>query len=265
MKIFARWDNTNNFGDALNPKIIKNISGVEPIHIRYKKWFDFLFQKDFYQGDIYLVIGSILKKADKNTIVWGSGFISEKDRLKEIPKRICAVRGPLTRDILIKQGIECPEIYGDPALLYPRFYKPVVEKKYKLGIIPHFIDQDSKLIDKFRNNKEILIIDITGETNKVIDDVCSCERVASSSLHGIIISDAYDVPSLWVKFSEKVIGNGFKFRDYFASVKRPDEFPLIIKKETTVGDILSNFKEYRINIDLEKLMEVCPFRKTSIR
>ena len=241
-----------NWGDALNPILIQKMSGKLPISA------DEII--NFRNEPVYSVVGSILGfHNDINQIVWGSGFISSSSRFEKKPRRICAVRGPLTRDLIIKQGIDCPEIYGDPALLYPLFYRPTVEKKYQLGIIPHYVDQNHPLLSIFKNNPEVLIIDIAAGINEVIDNICMCKLIASSSLHGIIAADAYEIPSIWIKISDKVTGQGFKFFDYFLSVGRINEKPLLITKKTTLHDINNRCHKYNIDIDLIKLIEACPF------
>jgi len=243
-----------NWGDDLNITLIKCITGEVPISVK----------RTFVPPsgtEVYLILGSILSYANKNTVVWGPGFISLKEEIAQRPKKICAVRGPLSREKLLAQGITCPRIYGDPALLYPRFYSPKnAKKKYKLGIIPHYIDKKVPVISNFRNKDDILIIDIQEPINQVVDNIYSCERIASSCLHGIICADAYGIPSTWIKFSNKVIGKGFKFKDYFASVNRKDDEPLVIKGNTTVQQILDQFYDYTIDIDLDKLFSVCPFK-----
>lgn len=242
----------SNWGDALNPVLIKKISGKEVM----------LSSEiiTFRNVEVYCVIGSILDLASqKNLVVWGSGFLSSSSKIRKKPRKVLAVRGPLTRDVMLKQGVNCPEIYGDPALLYPLFYRPNVKKRYKLGVIPHYIDQNNNLIDIFKGKKDVLVINILDEFNKFIDDICKCELIVSSSLHGIIAADAYRVPSIWIEFSSNVKGNGFKFYDYFASVGRENESPLKITEKTTFQEIYSQYKHYDINIRLDKLLEVCPF------
>lgn len=272
--MIARWFKSRNWGDALNPVLIKYLSGEKPIRLsrpglnlknkiieeNIRLPLDIIINKNLKEP-IYLVIGSIISWADKNTIVWGSGFISEEHRLNEKPKKICAVRGPLTRKRVLEHGFDCPKIYGDPSLLFPKFYKPNIKKKYELGIIPHYTDKRDISLKKFKANNNIKIINIEGGIKRVVDDILSCHKICSSSLHGIIASDAYDVPSTWIKLSDKIIGNEFKFRDYFLSVERYNEKPLLITEKTTLEDIFNNFHDYEINIDLEMLLDSCPFKR----
>ena len=247
------WDSEmNNFGDIITPFILGHFTRKKLIRIIYPQ---------FCNDTNYFVIGSILDRAAKHTIVWGSGFISEKDKCWERPKQICAVRGPLTRHKLLDAGIDCPEIYGDPALLLPMFYNPQMPKKYKVGIVPHFVDKDNEWLSNIKDHQDIKIINVQNRNPlNFIDDILQCEKIASSSLHGIIVADAYNVPSVWVEFSKNVYGNGFKFIDYFMSVKRIDRKPLIVNNDVSVSDIFKNTPSYSINIDLKLLLECCPFR-----
>jgi pyruvyltransferase len=258
-KIHAVWWESKNWGDALNPVLIRHLSGREPVLVQE-------YSENLKREPLYAVAGSILhlpvlqnEKVLRNTIIWGTGFISESGRLHGKPRQICAVRGPLTRDNMIKSGVSCPGIYGDPALLYPRMYQPDMTRKWKLGIVPHYVDKENDLLKKFSNSPEISIIDIEGPVNEVVDQVCSCSCIASSSLHGLILADAYRIPSVHLKISDRILGNGFKFRDYFASVGRSETEPLAVSEQTTTDDILEEVSLHRIDIDLDALLDACPF------
>lgn len=247
--INVRWSGPHlpNWGDILNPIIIKNMTGKA---VSYTK---------DQTVPHYICIGSILQWANSNTTVWGAGFIGSDRRLKEQPD-IRAIRGPRSRDIVLSQGYKCPEVYGDPALLYPRYYKPKTGKKYRYGIIPHYIDQDNEWLEQFKGNPDVKIINILNKNvNRFMDDVNECEIILSSSLHGIICGDSLGIPSYWIKLSDKVIGNGFKFYDYFDSVKRTDEGPVIITKDLRIKDFTSTFYDYEIDIDLDLLLKSAPF------
>lgn len=244
-----------NFGDDLNPILVEQISGERPV------WVSRVTKKKI--KPIYLVIGSILHWSDSDTIVWGTGFGSRDARLPDKPLKICAVRGPLTRAILLKQGVECPSIYGDPALLYPKFYKPNVQRNFRLGIIPHYLELRNKQIDIWIKNvvekcDYVKIINVGKKVNQVVDDINECQAIASSSLHGIIVADAYGIPSIPIGFSES-IAKEFKFRDYYQSVNKP--YPGIVKitNSTSITEILDRIKMRNIDIDLDKLLNVCPF------
>lgn len=249
---WVSWDShKNNFGDILTPYIVEHFTNK-----KVKRVPSILFPlfKHFF------VIGSILQKCTSQTEVWGSGFISGDSKCKENPKKIHAVRGPLTKAKLDAEGIVCPEVFGDLALLMPEIYDPSFKKKYEVGILPHYVDKNHEWLEKFEEEDNVLIIDVQQKNPlNVIDDILSCDKIISSSLHGLIVADAYGVPSIWIEFSDKIVGNGFKFLDYFLSVQRKDRSPVNVKEGTELEDVLEKFYEYEIDIDLEKLKMSCPF------
>lgn len=106
---------------------------------------------------------------------------------------------------------------GDGGLLYPLLLKKEPAKKYPVGIIPHYRDQTlpavKELAARFKN---AVIIDVLDEPLKVLEQIASCEKILSSSLHGLIVADALEIPNRHVHFSGNVRGNGFKFRDYYS-------------------------------------------------
>lgn len=182
------------------------------------------------------------------------------------PAKFLAVRGPQTRKRLLEQGHQVPEVYGDPGLLLPLHYQPKLPKKHKLGIIPHY--NDFKTIKPFyENEKEVLLIDLmTNDIEATTDLFLSCERIVSSSLHGLIVAHAYGIPAVWVPFSDKLFGDGIKFQDYFESVQLPnyqreasERLPTIEELHQTL-DTYPSLPDATVISNLQKgLMEVCPF------
>jgi len=244
------YSKTQNFGDILNPILIAGLTGKKIIQVSSNK----------YNKPHCFVIGSILARATKHTTIWGSGLISQDSICNEVPAKICAVRGPLTRDVLLKQNIPCPEVYGDPALLLPKLFSPSIQKKYKLGIIPHYVDNEHPSLAKFVDDSDVKVLDIQDPNPyNFICHLLSCEKIISSSLHGIIVADAYGIPSLWGEFSDKVTGGGFKFFDYFASVGRNDTEAINMSKVLNVNHLIDKFYDYEIKIDLDLLLANSPF------
>lgn len=257
----AFWYSSNNFGDALNHYIIKKISGKTPVLVEAND----LCEK-------VMCIGSILNNNVENCIVWGAGLAFSTDKVTQ-KKEILAVRGKLTGELLKGQGIKFNEVYGDPCLLLPRLYNiDVPEKyKYKLGLIPHYVD--TKIVyDKLGMNDSelekygIKILDIQSDIENFVHQVKSCEKVVSSTLHGLIVSDAYGVPSEWVKFSNNIGGDDFKYADYYSSINsskrnfvdfRGDNLNL----NALINNYSSNHTPNNLDIDLDKLWNACPFIK----
>jgi pyruvyltransferase len=231
----------NNWGDALNPILINKISN------KYVNYVD--FDQDVPK---FLCIGSILEFSLPNTIVWGSGFLSSDRYLTYIPKKVVAVRGPLSAKILRDKHNISVNIFGDPSYLYKEFYNPKLSKKYKLGIIPHYVDYQTVL--NFKTNYKI--INILDPIEKVIDEVSECENIISSSLHGLILAHMYEIPFKWVKFSNLVSGDDFKFRDWMNSnLFNQDSIYL-----QNINDSITNtcfLPDLKLNLDL--LKNSCPF------
>jgi exopolysaccharide biosynthesis predicted pyruvyltransferase EpsI len=89
------------------------------------------------------------------------------------------------------------------------------EKKYKIGYFPHFVDYN-RVKDLFPND---LVVNLyTDSPMEILDKISSCELIISSSLHGIICSHAYDIPTVWAKSITPIKGDNIKFYDYFQSV-----------------------------------------------
>ena len=251
----------NNFGDYLGhyipSKLNKNVIYTQ-INSPTKK---------------YVTVGSVLNQmigVNTNCVVWGSGIMTINDT---IPKgvELLAVRGPHTQQRLRDIGITPPSVVGDPALILKKIYNPQIEKKYKLGIIPHYVDYDY-VKNKVKGNPDIKVIDlITNDIEGTIDDILSCEQTISSSLHGVIVSHAYDIPSVWVKFSEKLFGNSpamgsnVKFRDYFGSVGiEPYDGIDYTSKDIILDEVIDLIGEYEdkntiVEFDFDALMDSCPY------
>lgn len=251
-----------NFGDDLNYYILKELTG--------KRIFNYPQIWNIRRFPKYMCIGSILNlyfMSQKNNIVWGSGARDADLPMNGLPKKICAVRGKLTREYLEKQGIGCPEIYGDPALLLPFLYRPVRKKKHRLGIILHFRDKGNELIrqmvKKAGENAEFIDIVNYDRWESVIDRIIECECIASSSLHGLIVADAYKIPNVWIRFGDDTFEGEFKYLDYFSGVGRKTKEPLRITNSTTIGKVLEQCAHYApIDYDVTPLIQSCPFEIT---
>ncbi|MEZ3832638.1 hypothetical protein QQX37_26400, partial [Klebsiella pneumoniae] len=120
--------------------------------------------------------------------------------------------------------------------------------------------------NKYRINKNIKVIDLkTKDIEFVVDEIISCEYILSTSLHGVIVAQAYDIPTLWIKHND-INTDGIKFYDYFDSVgiKPYDGFE---DYESLINDYESAFVKHanisKITTDLKKmqdnLLSVAPF------
>lgn len=233
-----------NFGDWLGPWIAEQITGIYPELKHATK----------SEAAVYSV-GSILEQMHEGGIVWGTGIIAFNNQPKKFktPKKICSVRGPISRKALLDAGIDCPEVYGDAALILPELLKQTTihSKKYKLGIIPHFMDYNSLKTSNAKTDKNVLIVDvITTDFVNLVKQILECECIVSSSLHGVILSVAYGIPTRWILFSDKSFGNGSKFWDFWFSLLPKNKHDEAIKDLFAIID-----NGNLLNFDWEKDIE----------
>jgi pyruvyltransferase len=249
-------DNTQNWGDLIPFHIIKKLSKSDKI----KEEDIFNVKRPHNRYKIYST-GSVMHFTNTNSIVWGTGCIDYK-RIGGIPKKIYSVRGPLTKQELNSKKIYCPEIYGDPALLYPLIYNPKIDKKYEWGIIPHYIEFESQMGQNIIKNLESLgfkIIDICSGKNNFIDELLEVKKVISSSLHGLIAADAYNIPNAKVNISNKLIGGNFKFKDYCLSVNRKIDLGYQLKPTTKLNEIKNLHFNDKITFNRNEYLKSAPW------
>lgn len=235
-----------NFGDYLSKAVVERIIN-QPVLI---------YQKTKTKGvRKFLAIGSILSLADDNDVVWGSGIKGggsltiSKYRFKQLDVR--AVRGPITRSFLEKNfGIECPEVYGDPALLIPFLFPEFKRSKnptYDYVIIPHYTELSLFPQDKFPN-----VISTLDPWDQIIKKILNSKFVISSSLHGIVVAEAFGIPARLLRNTPRE--PLLKFKDYYLGTQRPQ-----FKMARSIEEALEMGGEPPIICDLKKLYESFPF------
>lgn len=268
------------FADAISPEIasgvmgfaVDTVNGFNQNRPRSSK-FGVLFNRVcsrvgtvFGQQSYVLGLGSIYHHAKCNDIVWGSGinpYWQDRKLGSAICEDIRALRGPLSRDYLMRNyGICPPEVYGDPALLIPDLF-PEFKRK----------DTSRKLLILGQHHDEEVLTDFVGEEFKhftlicqkkskldwrvIVSNILKSEYVISTSLHGLIIADAFGVPSRWLHNKDlpsvKTEGR-FKYNDYYLSTGRDeDQFATSVKQALDMGPI-----EKIQYFDKRKLLDAFP-------
>ncbi|MBS0649888.1 MAG: polysaccharide pyruvyl transferase family protein [Verrucomicrobia bacterium] len=234
-----------NFGDYLSLKIVERIvGGPVKVFIRHPK------NKD----KKLLALGSLMSFAADGDVIWGTGVngkLPKKESYAFTHLDIRAVRGPLTRQFLMETfQIEAPEIYGDPALLIPYLFpefKRSENPSYDFIIIPHYSELHFFPKEIFPN-----AVYATDPWDEVIRKICDSRFVISSSLHGIVVAEAFGIPARMLRLTETE--PLFKYFDYYAGTNRPDfQFAYSVEEALMMGG------EKPCECDLMKLYNAFPF------
>lgn len=207
-----RYHSTPNVGDSLNDTLLPAISS-RPVFIAKSEAIPHL-----------RAIGSILDYATPRSITWGSGLIQPSAPKHDLaPHNIKAVRGHLTRQI-VEEAIGAKSLaLGDPAVLTGKYIKVNAEKKYDLGIVPHYVDAEQILRIKEAFPPWVHVLNVHLSPVEFITSLNRCKYILSSSLHGLILSDAYCIPNAWVRFAGELKGGDFKFLDYYSTTNTPNK------------------------------------------
>jgi pyruvyltransferase len=210
------WKEVPNFGDAMAPLLLEHFAylNVEWGTVSHSQ---------------IASVGSILEHIPPlwDGVILGSGRLIEGSRLQlegmrsGITAKILALRGPLSA-----KGVKGSFALGDPGILADELVGGFQEKVWDLGILPHFTDKE--LIPKFKalipSDYKIHVIHPSEDPLKVIREIGMCHRLVTSSLHGMIVADAFGIPRrLEYTYKMDKDGKGFKFKDYSASINTPLE------------------------------------------
>jgi hypothetical protein len=200
----AQWCQSDNLGDALMPWLVGQRAGEWP-------WYT-------TTGPRFLLGGSILNWADQDCFVWGAGLADRTHKVNP-GARLLAVRGPETAKLAVASGCQPPLAIGDPALLTPFYTDAPRSHDYRLGVFPHYADWRGAWAE-YGDAMSCLMGNVLAPRMETIIALHRCAEVVTSSLHVLILCDAYGIPSRYRTWGGNIYGDGLKYDDYFASVGR---------------------------------------------
>lgn len=225
--------NCDNFGDQLNKYI-------------FEKCFDINIEYSNLKNAKLIGIGSILHnclmrncdiipyyinkwlKNNNDIYVLGSGFGIDNEyylnkrkyikplRLKKNLK-ITGVRGLKTKtqlESILEKSLE-DVIIGDLGLLADKLLDKLPDKKYSIGICPHYLDFRNPVFEKIlKENPNSIILNTKDEPLSFLKKLAECRTIISTGLHPLIAADALGIPNLWGRISETT--TIYKYKDYYS-------------------------------------------------
>lgn len=221
------YSKIGNMGDRLNKLIIEKCFGYS------------VERCSFLDGEIcaigsclaqYTLHGSSLMRMQQringlknpHVYIWGTGFINYTDCEGHFFKKnmdFRAVRGEMTRkriEEMTGRKLDIPT--ADGGILASSLLPEMPQKRYEVGIIPHICDlkdhRVTEIASKYENAK---LINVKDDPLQVVKEIAECRTILSSSLHGLVVADSFSIPNHYVIFSERPLGDGYKFADYYSA------------------------------------------------
>ncbi|MFT7476702.1 MAG: pyruvyl transferase, partial [Verrucomicrobiales bacterium] len=130
------------------------------------------------------------------------------------------------------------------------------------GLLPHYVDVDQPFCAQFLDKVDgAVLIHPLQPPLEVLAQIDACDIVFSSSLHGLICADSVGTPNAWVELSRNVVGDGYKFADYYSCF---DLTPTALRPmdprelEHAVEDITSTYSRPQLDRLCADLIDAFP-------
>ncbi|MCZ6710676.1 MAG: polysaccharide pyruvyl transferase family protein [Gammaproteobacteria bacterium] len=247
-------DGQRNAGDWFSPLICERLSN-RPVEFALPRDCDLISS------------GSLLQRLNKShrlhrlgfrrrLNIWGTGCLRAEDRLLG-SHTLHAIRG---RHSLAQCDACVPTgVLGDPGILAGMIVPRQQVPRTGLGLIPHMTDRDHPDVVAFlAANKEAKLIHITSPVTDLLEQIAQCERIVSSSLHGLVFADALGIPNQWFTASNRLIGGRHKFDDYYSIFDiRPDPITL---PSADLATLCEDYARPGLEARKQALIESFPYR-----
>ena len=105
--------------------------------------------------------------------------------------------------------------------------------------MPHYADRRDPRLERLRKAypEDVVVIDVRQKPEPVIREIARCETILSSSLHGLVTADSLGIPNGWLRLSDRVLGGGFKFRDYYSALDL-ERLPVAFQGDESLGQMI---------------------------
>lgn len=264
-----------NMGDLLNILIIEKCFGYKVVH------------RTYLSGELSGIgsgLGNFTLNSEKAWIkalqkitgplfpevyIWGTGFINYKKEDTAFYRKnmhFCAVRGELSKkrvEKILGKKLDIP--LADAGILASELIDTPLKKKYNVGVIAHFKEDNhpifKEIAAKFKNS---IIINLADDPLEVVKQIAQCEVIISSSLHGLIVADSFNIPNHHIVVTDNLLGDGFKFDDYYSAYGVAHEYTDMNKdKLPTLEWIVDNYHiSETVVTEKKKQMLACfPYEK----
>ncbi|RUU10838.1 glycosyltransferase [Mesorhizobium sp. M7A.T.Ca.TU.009.01.3.2] len=234
------FSRVGNIGDVVSPDVIEHVSHHRTI-----------FSTDSDRARLF-AIGSIAGSANSKAILWGTGLMDPDQQVSQIAaSNVYALRGKLTYQKFRSAGVHVPDLpLGDPGFLVSKFIPRMnSERRFRVGLVPHYVDRQHPLFQRLVLEEGVADLNVHDSPAEFFRRLQSCDAIVSSSLHGLIFAEAFGIPNLWIKLSDRVVRSGFKFQDWFSLADRPQNQPYEPANDIEVDELVARASLHDVKID----------------